>query len=228
MIRNRVLSLAFFALIAAPAVLAQQAPPPPPPSGASAPPDRHAARNMDPAMKHEGPQHDGMGMVPRGTWWKTPAVVTALALTADQQKKLDDTFMQSRITLIHLRASLDEEQLKLEPLLNANPPDQAKSFTQISKIADLRAELEKANAKMLLSLRGLLTADQWTKLQAEQHTHMGMGEGRGAGKGMGYGEGGPQGTHGPSGRGPQGPGPQASFDPTELYVPAAPDVVAAN
>ncbi len=238
MIRNRALSLALLTLLAAPVVLAQQAPPPPPASGAPAPPDRHAVPGMDPRMKHDGPERGGMGIVPPGTWWKNPAVVTALSLTADQQKKLDDTFLQSRISLIHLHASLEEEQLKLEPLLNANPPDQAKSLAQISKIADLRADLEKANAKMLLSLRGNLTADQWTKLQAEQHSHIGMGEGHGMGKGMGHGEPGPAGQQGPrgparqdrgpQGRGPQAPPPQASFDPTELYVPAAPEVVSAN
>jgi Spy/CpxP family protein refolding chaperone len=235
MILNRALSLALFSLLAAPAVLAQQAPPAPPAAaGAPAPPARHSNRTMEAPARHDGQDRGGMGIVPPGTWWKNPAVVTALSLTADQQKKLDDTFLQSRISLIHLHASLEEEQLKLEPLLNANPPDQAKSLAEISKIADLRADLEKANAKMLLSLRGILTADQWTKLQTEQHNHHdGMDEGRGAGKGMGHGpSGGPQGPgaqgSGPQGRGPQGPGPQASFDPEELYFPAAPDVVVAN
>ena len=138
MTRNRALSFALFALLAAPVAFAQ-AGPPAPPSGAPVPPQR-GNRSM---MKHDGPERGGgMGIVPPGTWWKNPATVTALSLTADQQKKLDDTFLQSRISLIHLHASLEEEQLKLEPLLNANPPDQAKSLAQISKIADLRADLE--------------------------------------------------------------------------------------
>ena len=201
MTRNRALSFAFFALFAAPLAFAQPGPPTPP-SPAGVP--QHGARIM---MKHDGAERGGMGIVPPGTWWKNPATVTALTLTADQQKKLDDIFLQSRISLIHLHASLEEEQLKLEPLLNANPPDQAKSLAQISKIADLRADLEKADAKMLLSLRGVLTADQWTKLQAERHSrHESSGEGRGAGRGAG----GPGAPRGPQGRGPQGPSPQSN------------------
>ncbi len=112
--------------------------------------------------------------------------------------------------------------MKLEPLLNANPPDQARALAQISKIADLRAELEKANAKMLLSLRGVLTADQWTKLQADQHARHeppdGPMDGRGEGRGNGRGKGGPGAPGGPGqpppqAQGPQGPGPRSSVEP---------------
>ena len=42
-----------------------------------------------------------------------------------------------------------------------------KVLAQIDRIAQARAELEKANARMLLGLRGVLTLDQWKKLQAE-------------------------------------------------------------
>ena len=153
-----------------------------------------------------------MGIVPPGTWWKNPATVTALTLTADQQKKLDDIFLQSRISLIHLHASLEEEQLKLEPLLNANPPDQAKSLAQISKIADLRADLEKADAKMLLSLRAVLSADQWTKLQADQRSRRDLrNQDRGPRpKGQGR-PGAPSGPGGPPpGNGPGAPPPPAN------------------
>ena len=175
--------------------------------------------------KHDGIERGGMGIVPPGTWWKNSNTITALSLTADQQKRLDDTFLQSRISLIHLHASLEEEQLKLEPLLNANPPDQAKSLAQISKIADLRADLEKADAKMLLSLRGVLTADQWTKLQAERHSHH---EGTGDGQGAGRGTGGP--GSGPRGQGPapQGPGPQVRAEPNGLGMPPPPVGIPAN
>lgn len=153
---SRIFALACTLLLSAPIVLAQGSGPMPPqgrPEGGPRP-ERHEGR--------------GLG-VPPGTWWRNPATIQALSLDADQQKHLDDIFLQSRIQLISMRASLDEEQLKLEPLLNTNPPDQERALAQIAKIADLRAGLEKANARMLLSLRAVLKADQWTKLQTEQH-----------------------------------------------------------
>lgn len=148
---TRVLALTCALLLSTPFVLAQGSGPMPPEGGPR--PDRHVGR--------------GLG-VPPGTWWKNPSTIQTLSLTADQQKHLDDIFLQSRIQLIQVHASLDEEQTKLEPMLDTNPPDEERALAEISKIADLRAGLEKANAKMLLGLRGVLNADQWTKLQTEE------------------------------------------------------------
>ncbi len=111
-------------------------------------------------------------ILPLGAWWKDQDLVQRLELTPDQQKRIDDTFLQNKVALIHMHASLDEEQLLLEPMLNANPIDQAKVLAEIGKIADMRADLEKANAKMLLQMRGVLTQGQWTKLQQERPNGM--------------------------------------------------------
>ncbi len=113
-----------------------------------------------------GPMEMGGGfrMGPGGTWWKNSAIVQRLSLTADQTKKMDDIVEQSRLQLIDLRANLEKQQVMLEPMLSANPLDAARASVQIDKVANARADLEKANAKMLLNIRGVLTPDQWTKL----------------------------------------------------------------
>ena len=136
-----------------------------------------------PAMHDRGPHHEG-GPGEHGMWWKRPEVVARLAITPDQQKKIEDIFVQSRVQLIDLHASLEKEQLLLEPLMDANPIDQPKALAQIDKIAETRASLEKTNAKMLLGIRGVLTPEQWTTLQAHRadwrHDEGGpMGPGRG-------------------------------------------------
>ena len=132
-------------------------------------------------------------------------VVQRLSLTPDQTKKMDGIFEQSRLQLIDLKANLEKQNTMLEPLLSANPPDTAKALAQIDKVAEARAELEKADARMLLGIRGVLTPEQWTKLH----------EGRGAGGfsgpegpgGAGHGPGGVNGAGGfGAGRGPGGPG----------------------
>jgi Spy/CpxP family protein refolding chaperone len=116
----------------------------------------------------------GMGMpgdgMPPGTWWRSQETIAHLSLSLDQQKRIEDFFLQSRVQLIDLHASLEKEELLLEPLLNANPVDQGKAMAQISKIADTRAELEKTNAKMLLNIRAVLSVDQWTKLRERRIT----------------------------------------------------------
>ncbi len=118
----------------------------------------------------------GDAMLPFGMWWKNPEVAARIGLTAEQQKRIGDLFLQSRLQLIHLHASLQEEQLMLEPLLDATPFEEAKAVAQIDKIADTRADLEKTNAKMLLDIRSVLTTEQWTKLRSRAHTIHGLGE----------------------------------------------------
>jgi Spy/CpxP family protein refolding chaperone len=100
-------------------------------------------------------------------WWKNPEMVEKLGLTTDQQKKMDDIFQQHRLKLIDLTASVEREEVTLEPLMEGEQPDEAKVVAQIDKVAQARAELEKANARMLLGIRRILTHDQWKKLQAE-------------------------------------------------------------
>ncbi len=111
----------------------------------------------------------GDSMLPLGLWWRNSQVAALLGLTAAQQKQIGDLFLQSRVQLIHLHATLQEEQLMLGPLLNASPFDEAKAMVQIDKIADTRADLEKTNAKMLLNIRGELTEQQWAKLRDHVH-----------------------------------------------------------
>jgi Spy/CpxP family protein refolding chaperone len=138
-----------------------------------------------------GGMGSGFRIAPKGMWWKIPMVVQRLTLTPEQTKKMDSIFEQSRLHLIDLKANVEKQNALLEPLLSANPPDTVKAMAQIDKVAEARAELEKANARMLLGIRGVLTPEQWTKL------HEGRGEG-------GFGEPGAGGFG--AGRGPHGPG----------------------
>src|ERR1035437_4179454 len=122
-----------------------------------------------------GGEGGGFHIGPGETWWKNPMVVQRLALTPDQVKRMDTIFQDSRLQLIDLRANLQKQEVMLEPLLSASPLDTAKAQAQIDKVADSRASLEKANAKMLLGIRAVLTPDQWTKLRSR-----GQGPGAGA------------------------------------------------
>ena len=111
--------------------------------------------------------HSGLRIGPPGIWWHNQDLIQKLNLTPDQQKKMDDILQQSRLQLIDLRANVEKQEVLMEPMLAANPPDTNKILAQIDHTAQARAELEKANAKMLLGIRNVLTPDQWTKLQAE-------------------------------------------------------------
>jgi Spy/CpxP family protein refolding chaperone len=128
-------------------------------------------------------------MGPHGRWWNNPEVAQKLGLTADQQKKMEAIFQQSRPALMDLSATVRKEESAMEPLLAADQPDEGKILAQIDRLAQARAELEKANARMLLGLRRLLTPEQWKTLQANE-------------------------PHGRYPRFGQGPGPRSDAGPT--------------
>jgi Spy/CpxP family protein refolding chaperone len=101
-----------------------------------------------------------------GTWWNNSENVTRLGLTKEQQKKMDDIFQQYRLKLIDLNASLAKEELVMTPLIESEKLDEVRIVAQIDKIAQARAELEKANSRMLLGIRQTLTMEQWSKIQS--------------------------------------------------------------
>ena len=90
-------------------------------------------------------------------------------------------------------------------------PNEAKILSQIDKVAQARAELEKANARFLLAIRGKLTPEQWKTLQAERGKR--HGEKREGGRDWqpgGQGQRGP--GHGQAPPPPPPPGPQGGLD----------------
>ncbi len=124
-----------------------------------------------------GPGHDGgpggpggmhLQMGPPGRWWNDSDVAKRVGLSSDQQKKMDEVFTANRLKLIDLMATVQKEETIMEPLVAADPPDEPKVLSQIDRVAQARAELEKANARMLLELRRQLTHEQWVKLQSER------------------------------------------------------------
>ena len=106
--------------------------------------------------------------VPRDAGGTIPSSSRNLGLSDDQQKKMDDIFNSARLKLIDLSASVQKEEAIMEPLVAADPPDENKLLAQIDRVAQARAELEKANARMLLGIRRQLTHEQWLKLKAER------------------------------------------------------------
>jgi Spy/CpxP family protein refolding chaperone len=164
----------------------------PPPIAPMQGPGMGEAADGGPMAPHRPPMEHAFRMGPRGRWWNNPEIAQKVGLRADQQKKMDDIFLQSRLKLIDEHAAVEKEEAILEPLLSAEQPDESRILAQIDKVAQSRAELEKVNARMLLGLRGVLTTAQWKTLQT-------LGPERREDRR------GPDGPRGPHGRAPDGP-----------------------
>jgi Spy/CpxP family protein refolding chaperone len=158
-----------------------------------------------------------------GRWWNNQKVIDKLKLTDDQRKAMDDILQQHREQLIDLRASVEKSEVSMGPLIDADQPNESAILSQIDRIAQARAELEKANARFLLALRAKLTPDQWKQVQAmrtEHHEHMEDRQWRGPGRRQAPPT--PDGQGAPGGNPPPGPGePQALMDQPDGPGPAA-------
>jgi Spy/CpxP family protein refolding chaperone len=157
------LAFVLFAIFSGIFVSAQQPDGGPPPMT----PGQHARPDQSRGGWGEG-MRPGFHIGPPGIWWHNPDLIQKLNLTADQQKRMDDILQQNRSQLMDLRASLEKQEMLIGPMLAADQPDTNKILAQIDLTVQARAELEKANAKMLLGIRNVLTSDQWTKLQTEE------------------------------------------------------------
>jgi len=117
------------------------------------------------------PPHGFPGM---GAWWKNSDIAKELNLTDAQRKQLEQAFLEHRMKLVDLNADLERQELKLEPLIDADQPDENAISTQLDQVVAARGRLEKANAMMSVAMRKVLNQVQWKKLQNMHRERMPM------------------------------------------------------
>ena len=116
-----------------------------------------------------GPMHGTFRIAPPGIWWKKADLVQKLSLTADQQKRMDDIFQAEppSVGLISehpLRSRRLCWSLCLLPIRRT----QIRSSRRSIKSPRRALNLKRLWRECSLGIRGVLTPDQWTKLQAEE------------------------------------------------------------
>jgi len=107
---------------------------------------------------HHGPE--------LGKWWKDSKIAAELKLAPAQITQIEQAFFDHRLKLIDLRADLEREETRLQPLMEADQVDEAKVSAQIDLVLAARGRLEKAHTMMMLALRRSLSVEQWKKLEA--------------------------------------------------------------
>jgi len=125
----------------------------------------------DPMPRHMGPGRDGMAPMPPvrgfgGSWWKNSELAEKLKLTDQQKQQLEQTFLDYRLKLVDLRADVERQELKLQPLMDADQLNESQISSQLDTLLAARMKLEKTNAMMNVSMRKVLTADQWKQLRS--------------------------------------------------------------
>ena len=122
-----------------------------------------------PMPRHMG--RDGMAPMPPvrgfgGSWWKNSELAQKLNFSDQQKQQLEKTFLDYRLKLVDLRADVEREELKLQPLMDADTLNEAQISSQLDTLLAARMKLEKTNAMMNVSMRKVLTAEQWKQLRS--------------------------------------------------------------
>lgn len=138
--------------------------------------------------------HGGPGM---GRGMRHPGMMFAMLDLSDAQKeKMRDIHERAARTQIQARADMQIARMDMAKLMRADNPDQSAIYTQIDKMAQIRASMQKTRAAAMLEARAQLTPDQKKKMKemrgkGPMMMHGGMGPGMGH-PGMGGGHAAPQ------------------------------------
>ena len=119
-----------------------------------------------PQQRGPGPEgRPGFQLGPPGRWWDDRATVKSLRLSPEQRTRMDAIFEQNRGELQARFEAVRQAEMQMEELARSDAPDEAALFAQIDRVAQARAELEKANTHLLLQIRREMDAEQIRRLE---------------------------------------------------------------
>jgi len=105
-------------------------------------------------------------MIPKGRWWRMPDVAKRLALTAEQQEKLDAAFTQRSKELIDLKAEMEKSAIELRASLERYGSSSAEVTKHAAAVGNARSALFRKEIEMMLDIRSELSEEQWMKLRS--------------------------------------------------------------
>lgn len=104
--------------------------------------------------------------MPPGKWWRKPEIVQQLNLSDDQQDKLDAIFRDAAEELVDLKAEIEKANIGLRGELDRPTLDRAAIMRAGQRLDDARGKMFLRELAMLIDMRGVLNAQQWTRMRA--------------------------------------------------------------
>lgn len=103
--------------------------------------------------------------LPPGKWWRRPEIVQTLALTDEQQDRLDQVFRTAAGDLIDLRGAVEKQNISLRGLLDQAQLDRAAIHREAARLSEAKGRLFDRELSMLVDMRGVLTDPQWKRMR---------------------------------------------------------------
>ncbi len=107
----------------------------------------------------------GLQLGPPGRWWDDKHFAKELKLRPDQQRRMDSIFETNRPALTNRLVTVLQEENRMEALVHSKSPEEPALNSQIDRVWQARAELEKAKTHYLLQIRQEMDNDQLARLE---------------------------------------------------------------
>ncbi|HEY8712915.1 MAG TPA: periplasmic heavy metal sensor [Thermoanaerobaculia bacterium] len=105
--------------------------------------------------------------LPPGKWWRRPEFITSLALTNDQQTRLDLIFRMAANELIDLRAEAEKTSIAIRSELDQPQINRDQLRKLAARLSETQGKLFDHELMMLVDMRSVLSDDQWSRLRSE-------------------------------------------------------------
>jgi hypothetical protein len=97
-------------------------------------------------------------------WWMSDLYKRELGLTAEQSRRLEETFQSALPMLRTQKKALDDAEKQFQQAMQKE--NYSMVMDKVDHLESTRAELNRTRTMMLVNMRKLLTTDQWIKLDA--------------------------------------------------------------
>ena len=105
--------------------------------------------------------------LPPGKWWRRTEIINQLALTEEQQNRLDAIFRASASDLIDLRGEVEKQNVALRGELDQSQLNRANIQRIAAHLNEARGRLFVRELGMLIDMRAVLSDQQWNRMRAE-------------------------------------------------------------
>jgi Spy/CpxP family protein refolding chaperone len=103
--------------------------------------------------------------LPPGKWWENERLASRIGLTDEQTQEITSRVYDYALEMVDLSAAVKRAELEMANLVRQAEFDSDDVRVAFAEFQKARQALERQRFEMLLSVRGVLTTEQWVQIQ---------------------------------------------------------------